>query len=718
MIRSQVAILTSLLAHLPAQAPQAEPTAPKSVNGGARLDQPLASVYAEDVQAILKQWPNTRLGKLLADPDVVDAATTVVQHTRDELRRQRGATAAAEELGEQLELEPWIAASISRGSLINPWSMFRFPVEQVRRAEMLVAMGTDPKIVEPLSACMLSCTERYEGRWSQAFEAEARQLSRSKYLKAIPDTKIGGFPAYAFAANTRPEDGDYIDTSNVGRWQFHMPGTFVFGSGRLSSETKVDVPRPTRPAGIGMSMDLQGYVDRFQRMGIGIPNDFALLGFDSLKTLDWTGRFVGELLQDEFQVELKDAPKGLVGAILTGTAELPAQALPKGAIVQVRGAANLEMLPDIMPMIADEIELPPETLAAIVATFDGGISLGCCSPALGGLIPRVYVSLGLRDGPAVDALLSKLLTDLVPTKKVKYSGIECTIVKIPDVPNGIQPAFCRIGNTLHIAESGRSLRTFLKAQKGGAVAMDVEDAPLPQGEGEPTGSLELRFDEVELYESFYKHWLPLFEMSGASPMPSPIRRDDMPDPETVAEYCGKSQGLLRKQGNTYRLQHIGPLGGPEAAAIVMMWAPMILPELTNYVSEHLAFKLAQHKLLKVGTALQEFRAKNNRSPKDLGELFMSAGLPDDALLMPADSLAEPVSLPNGRTMQTSFRYYPKPARFDGSNGGDNKVVLIEIRPHRYSRAVLLATGSVPDTYGSDCQKSIDQFGKGSPSSGR
>ena len=76
-------------------------------------------------------------------------------------------------------------------------------------------------------------------------------------------------------------------------------------------------------------------------------------------------------------------------------------------------------------------------------------------------------------------MLGQYLADSLPTKRVRYSGIECTVLKIPDMPNGIQPAFCRVDGMLHLAESALSLRALLKVQDKVTVAMDVGDAPLP-----------------------------------------------------------------------------------------------------------------------------------------------------------------------------------------------------------------------------------------------
>ena len=99
--------------------------------------------------------------------------------------------------------------------------------------------------------------------------------------------------------------------------------------------------------------------------------------------------------------------------------------------------------------------------------------------------------------------------------------------------------------------------------------------------------------------------------------------------------------------------------------------------------------------------------------------------PGRALLLPADDLAEEVRLPDGRVVRSSFRYFaggvPMPAGpqnqfLEVFGGGDDDdaapVVLVEIRPHMFHRAVLRTDGVVPDMYGSfGARAPIEAFGK-------
>ena len=97
----------------------------------------------------------------------------------------------------------------------------------------------------------------------------------------------------------------------------------------------------------------------------------------------------------------------------------------------------------------------------------------------------------------------------------------------------------------------------------------------------------------------------------------------------------------------------------------------------------------------------------------------------DALLLPADDLAEEVRLPDGRVVRSSFRYFadgvPMPEGAQSQflevfGGGDDDdappAVLVEIRPHMFHRAMLRTDGVVPDMYGSfGARAPIEAFGK-------
>lgn len=670
---------------------------------------PLVAIRAEGVEQLLKQWPTTRIGKLLADEDVVDACDAVRNHVKNYLARRDAVLATFHEMGLTGDMQPWEIASIYNAGDTDVWQLFRFPVDEVKRAEIKIMAPQGAGFAAPTFITTLACTPRFEGRWTQAFEQHARQRRKSKFYTEVPDAKMGGFPAYVFKAPEGGSDDQFLDTSSLGRWMLHLPGTFLYGS---TNGYDFGAATPKRDPEVAMEINVESYLKMFQGMGAPIPRQFKAFGFTELKTLKWSGRFVDELIQDELSAELSGDPNGIVGALLTGQAKLPAQALPKGAIAQLRSSVNLEKLTDLVALATTGMDMPEDLVKDVLKAFDGGAALSCCSPAPGGVIPRIYLTLNVNDGAALDRLFAKLLRKSMPTKKVTYGGVECTIIKIPDVPNGIQPAFCHVDGKLHIAESGRSLRTFLKAQEGEAVAMEVGDAPTPAGQGEVLSSFDFRFDEAELYESFYLHWLPLWEISGLARSASLLRRD-MPEPDVVNEYLGKTRGVLRKNGNRYTIAMLGTLGGPEAAATAMTWGPMISSGITDYQTEQLTRRIAIDKLEAVHDAIEKFTKREKRRPKDLAELFTGMNLKDDALWLPGDDMAEAIKLADGTEVKSSFRYFPKGTTFETMTGEDGQTILVEIRPHTYDRVIMTKTGKIPNAYGPDSQKPIDQFKGGS-----
>ena len=721
MIRSSTAVLAASLAllvaaTLAAQEPKAQARQPNAADtqakaGGKRL----VSIRADAVQELRQLWPNTRLGKLLADEDVVDAATKTLNYTKNHLVRQAAVLQAFTKHDMLDGMDSWEIASLYTSGNGDVWQMFRFPIEEVQHAEMTIATPPEAKFMQPTFVTSLWCGPRYEGRWTQAFEQEAKHMRDSPIFKEVIGTKIDGFPAYAFTPPESFQDNDYFNASSVSRWMLHMPGRFVYGTGN-TQDLAIPSEQPAKQTPeISMELHFENYLAMFNRMAGGMgapaPLELAILGIDSLKTLKWSGQFVGELIQDELSVDFHNDPTGVAGVLLAGKAKLPAQALPKGAIAQLRAAINMDRLLKLLVTVTNDFELPKDLTKQLARAFDGGLALSCCAPAPGGVIPRLYASCTVKDEKALDAVLAQYVTENLPTKKVTYSGVECTVLKIPDMPNGIQPAFCRVNGTLHIAESALSLRAFLKVQGEDTVAMDVEDAPEPGGAGDLVSTFDWRFDEVQLYKCFYQDWLPLYELTGMA-NDSPVRRKDMPEPDVVEMYCGKSRGVLRKDGNKFSIVMLGALGGPELAALAMTWGPMIAGQMRDYQTDNLTIRLARHKLDTVHEAVVAFHKREKRMPKDLAELFTAQKLNDDALLLPGDDLAEEFAMPDGRKLKSSFRYFAKPVTFASQNGDGGDTILIEIRTRPYNRLSMTSMGVVPDAYGPDSQKPIDQFGKG------
>jgi len=672
----------------------------------AHLRNPLAAIRAYGIPEIIGQFPNTRLGKLAADEEVAEAVARVIGHMQNDIRRRRETLRVAAELG--IELQPWMVANLYTNPDLK--RMFERPLNEVRNMEFAAAIHEDwpaGGMRAPDMAVLLSCRPRYEGRWTQEFEREVAAIRRAPWFEEKEGAKIGGYPAYVF---TPPEqiDGDSM-LEPLGLWFLHLPGTFVYGQGLPGKPGAIEATTAAKDGEVSLLMDLKQYLRMFELLGMGIPDEFVALGFDKLHKLTWRGRFEGELLLDELELQLTDEDlTGLLGALLRGTATPPPQALPKGAIMQLRTAVDLEELGACLGAMADEIWLPPGAMQEIAKALDGGVALGVCAPAPGGLIPRLYLSLGIADEQALDGLLAQFLVDDLSTKKVKYGDVECTIVQIPGAPQGIQPAFWRAEGRLHIAESGRSLRSFLKVQQQGVVAMDVGDAPIPEGPGSRLPTFDLRLDEVQLYRSFRDTWLPMFELVNRQPVA--VERQDLPSVDVIEEHCGASRGVLYRDGNRYIVRHLGALGGPEVAAVAMTWGPILTANMSDSSTEQLSARIARHKLEAVWPELESFQQHNKRWPKDLAELFTARKLAPDALLLPLDDFAEDVQLADGTTIKTSFRYFAEPVELSNFNESF-EALMVEIRERSALRGFLCKDGSTPEVYSDASSKPIGQFGK-------
>lgn len=678
----------------------------------------LMRLAAEDVPKLLEQLPASAVGKLLADPEVAAVFATALTRYR-ELADHREALHAFARTHE-VELEPWLSANLTYVDGLA--ALRQLDLTDLQRLDVSAILGPEDRL--PHAVVTLSCRPRAEGRWTALCERHAKAMSASKHWKQDADAKFGGFPVWLFAP---ARDGDtsglqlFGDAESARAWLLHLPGLFAFGSHSPDACGVLADPPARPPAQIVGEVDLAAFAAMFRRLMGAVPSTFAALGFDGFAKLRWRGSFAGARILDEIEVDLLDEPKGLVGALLAGKAALPAQPLPAGALVQLRLGIDLPMLLECAQPVGLG-DLVPEPLAKLVhSALTGGVAIGVCAPAPGGMIPRLYLSLAIADEKAAGELLA-FLAQGHKTKEVTYEEVPCTVLELPDVPPALQPTWCRIGGVLHVAESPLSLRAFLKARAQrtntggdtGGDAMDVGDAPLPQGAGDAVPSFDLRCDEQELYRTFHKVWLPLLKLiPPEDETDSLVREKEMPSPDAVLPHLGKSRGVLRRDGKVWRLQQLGALGGFEAAAVAMTWGPLLSGHFhADYTVEQLGLAIGRHQLKTVWSALDAFQKQNKRWPNDLAELFADKKLPDDALLIPGDKKAETVALPAGdtRTIKTSFRYFKDPVEVD-VGGNKQPMLLIAITPHRYLRVMLAADGSIPEVWGDSSTRAIETFGK-------
>ena len=687
---------------------------------------PLLDLRATQVPRLLEQWSASKIGQLFEDEDARLAGELAVGFQSGRIARQTALRLALQQLPSHFEAPPHVISSLYTLQPSEVWRLFERPVEEVASVEFTFLLPSDgEQLVTPHFVRTMSCRPRYEGRWQQRFDQEALQRGQSTMFDPVADAKISSFPAHVFALPDGAADIGFGGLPQQ-QWMLHLPGRFAYGNGVPAEVGRVDAGPTRTEAEVCLVTHFDHYNQSFRDMGVGVPAEFALLGVDKLERLSWSARFVEDLIYDVVRLDFVEGPiSGLPALLSTGDAKPPAQGLPKGALAQVR--ARLELL-DTYDALAEadaSFELPGAVVEPLLDALDGGVALGCCAPAPGGLIPRLYLTLGLKDPAKVEALVASMLPPDLPVKQVQYGDVTVSVLKIPDAPQGLQPAWCVVGDRLHVAESALSMRAFLKAQGGGVVAMDVDGMAAPTGDGDVMASFDLRFDAAAIYENFYERWLPLFELSGVSELPAPVSRDDLPDPDVVHEHLGKGRGVVRRTARSMRLVQASASGGLELTALLFAWPTILSQQMFDFTEDEVHIAVAKSRLHAAHEALQRFEAREQRRPKDLAELFTAEKFADDALLLPADDLAEEVRLPDGRVVRSSFRYFadgvPLPVGaqsqflevFGGGDADDvAPAVLVEIRPHMFHRAVLRTDGVVPDMYGSfGARAPIEEFGK-------
>lgn len=668
-------------------------------------DDAVVRIRGDRIGELRERWPDTALGRLWTDPAIVDLVERIGRDREVARERDRLALAEASRLGIALE-------DYEIGNLFSAVGAMATapPVSEWRAAAQ--AMAFEPGSPAPHNAFAVACMPQFEGRWTKEFESESARLRQAPWFLPAAEQKIGGVPAHVFESELIERFGE--GERRMGHWRLHLPGWFVSGSGRPELFGQVDFEAPPVPrSGLHLEVD----VARFAKQ-VEPPVELQMTVLRGLERLTWDLGFVGSDVRDELVVELGPAEERalLWRALRAGEAPMPEQALPDDALLQLRGSLDWpHAQAALLELGKDELRLPAELTDQLAAALDGSIALGVVAPPVGGLVPRIYLTLGLADREAFFGRIVPAVAAKVPLKAVTYGEVECQILQIPGAPQGVQPAFCVVGDQLHIAESARSLRTFLKVQADGVDAMAVGEAAVPAGAGELL-PFDLRIDVGRLYEAYYETWMPLLgatmAFTGASAGGAlGSTRDVMPDPEFVAELARPMRGVLRRDGDTLRLVQVGPFGGVAMVAYLAV-TPLMLRAGGAQVGSgsFLAEPIGRHKLRIVGAAIEDFETENGRRPRDLGELFASARLPADALLLPGDENAEAFTLADGKTAKTSFRYFPAGAKVsDFSNTVE--VVLLQIEPMTYGRMALDAALEPDVIYGDDRTTPIDSIGK-------
>jgi hypothetical protein len=667
-------------------------------------ERPMVRIGIHGVPALRAALPDTRLGRLFADPEVAAAI---------EIGRRNYAARIArwQDVHDRLHA---LAPGQTSGDALVQGALFALDWRDVAAGELIATRDPDQPqrvqttlLVEPVAAA--------EGRWEQRFLTllgRLRQLAADTNPSAtqrVGSERIGDHPGLVLVPRDAAADAGF---EPEGDWLLHLPGQFAGGDGSPELAGACAPAAPRRP-GVALELDFAHYVDLFAALADARdPAGAALLratGLDTVRRLLWELRFDGALLHDEIALELDAPPHGLLGALLDGVAPPVAQPLPEHALLQLRGAIDTGALFAAIDDWLVASELP--TLAQLGLAEDlkrawtGGVALAVAHPAAGGFVPRLYASFGIADAAAFERLAARLgqLPDVAP-RQVRYQDQPCVQLRIAGMPSVWQPSYCLQDGVVHFAESGLALRALLKAQAAGAPpALDVGDAPAPAGPGALPG-FELRFDGAAIHAAVQQLWVPLGSaLLAHDPVGRPlVPAAELPSVEAAAAHLRPGRGVLRRTGNRVALAMIGTAGGPELHALLAAYGPLLSGPLTSEwhrQTEAAQYEIGKLQLPRIHAALAAFRARHGRLPASLGELVASGELADPSLLAIAgDDATEPVVHDGKEVARTSFRYHGEdpPVAVEGE-----AVVarLTALRPLQWRTLVLGDDGTVHDTWG-------------------
>jgi len=628
---------------------------------------PMIRLSICDAPALRAALPNTHLGRLFAEPEVAAAIATGRDHY---VAKVQAWTSTVDRL---LQLDPGratVEALELREVMDLDWRDLATAELVATRLDGSEWSGVQTTLLlEPVAAAEGKLARRFE-RLQARLRAIAADADHAANLRLDGD-KVDGFPALVLTARDMDKD-EYRYGAPPGAWLLHLPGQFAGGDGKVGLVGKC-APTPPAAAAISLQIGILGYLDLLGGAGaanVQVQTVRKALGLDAAGAIRWQLRPVGELLQDDIALALTGRPGGVLGALLDGIAPLVDQPLPEHGLLQLRCAfdvAELTAAIDELLALGDAPTLADTGIAEdLKQAWTGGMALAIARPAPGGLMPRLYASFGIADAQAFGRLIARLreLPELQP-KDVKYEGRPCVQLRIDGAPAALQPSYCLQDGVVHFAESGLSLRALLKAQANGTPpALDVGDAPRPEGPGAALPGFDLRFDGAAIHAAIHELWLPLGSSmlgTGASGQPL-VPMAEMPEPEVVTRHLRPGRGVLRRSPDQVVLGMSGTAGGPELHVLLAAYGPLLSGPMTqswSWQTDALRYDLAHVQLQAVHAALTRFRERTGKAPASFGELLASGDLADASLLLlPGDDSAEPVLHDGREVARTSFAYFP------------------------------------------------------------
>ncbi|HEB51993.1 MAG TPA: hypothetical protein ENI87_01930 [bacterium] len=654
------------------------------------------------IDEMLASWRQLRIAPLIEAYGLVDRVLAMAPgssaYERARLLRQEALRCGVELDGYQLGN---VIGSIA-GDLFGTFDATDY--RQIERR--MLQWRTDDGRRRTARITVSSCVPPVMGRWAKHFEDEIAWWRRSGWFEVRDDVKVDGLTATALLIPQAKREEMQFGSSRA-HWFLQLPGAFVDVSGPMEivgDFARIEMAPPALPPGVVYDVNMRALVD------VENPGGVERLLLTAIDDLHFGVHFEGNMVREEVAVQLAapgDEP-GLGDALLAASGPLPAQALPAGALVQVRARVAVDELFDWCER-SDLVQffIPPGMQEQARAALDGSIAVAVCAPPPGGVIPRVYLTCGLADVEAFEALVGQYKARGMPCRQTVYGDVNCTSVDLASegVPQGIRPTFCVVGEQLHIAESPLSMKAFLRAQETGAEAMPVADAVAPAGvPGKRLDTLDLRFDPAAAYRTFYQVWFPLLMLSMAG-SGIELTRDDLPDPDDLAEYVVPVRPVFFHEGRRIGMHAVGALGGLLGHVYGMM-----IPVMAGTIGprhQPLHGPVASFKLRQMEVALERFSTREGRMPRDLVELLLAEKLSPATLLMPGDEHAMSLRLPDGRTIETSFGYFAKPVTVE-QFGAEYSTRMLEIAPGN-GRHLLDTRGDVQGLWGELAERPFESF---------
>ncbi len=571
--------------------------------------------------------------------------------------------------------------------------------------------------------------DRAAARLAQLEVDLRRHVPRGSKL-AADQTAFGG-PALRLEPGGEVDEVDlHFGISAEPSWLITRPGLIVVGKGAPDAAGEF-APRRAEPPRVEFSVDIRGYFRTLGPYAIfamrGAESEdpaqafLAATGFDKVGLLRVSFTPHAEGLREDVALELTGRPGGMLGALLQGMAPLPPQPLPEGALLQLRGGVDVEALARSVDVLLEQAELDTlsqlDLIGDLRRAWTGGFALAIGRPAKGAVVPRLYASFGIVDETALQRLLARLRAHPgLEVKERDVDGVPCVQLVLPDLPQGLQPAYALVDGTVHFAESFASLRALLQAKRDGAPpALDVGDAPRAEGPGAPLPGFDLRYDNAAIYAALREVWLPLADtVAIVDDVKALVPLDEMPEAESLSGHLGRGRAVLRVQPDRLTLSMLGACGGPDGHAFAAAYPALLSTWFTQswrWSTDNLHSKLTQVHLRLVHKALKAYEKRTGAAATSLADLVGSPELPDGSVLQLAgDEAAEPVLRDGTEVARSSFRYYPQ--GLDVTPEGETiKARLIAVKASGWWRALLDMDGNVHSGWGEFAEQTLDAIEK-------